>query len=207
VEHLSLGAAAIIGGDLTTRSAVAADISPTAVVKGKTTNELTIRDDQTFRHLMRAAGVMSFLMFTVAGLLCFWLFKNRSKQLVAHGLATFSKELLRGILLLIILPILFILLLVTVLGVPLAIIGFLLYVATIVLAKIFAGIMLGGWINKVIFKKPDQVFTWQTVIGGNVVLFALCFVPVVGGLVRFIFMAVAFGAFWGYLYRHFWVNR
>lgn len=205
-EHLVLGATAVVAGDLTSTAAQEAVIDPAAVVKGKTINTLSL-EQHDFRNLVQAAGVVGFVMFIVAGLVCFWLFKNRSRQLVAHALAHLGKEFLRGILLLILLPILFIALCITLVGAPIGIMGILFYVIIVMLAKVFAGIMLGGWINKVVFKKPDQVFTWQTVIGGNVVLFALRFVPVLGGLVQFIFTVVAFGAFWGYLYRHFWVNR
>lgn len=205
-ERLVLGATAVVTGNLTNYVATEAVLETGAVVKGTVSNDVVIAP-RDFRSMIAAAGTMNFLMFLIAGLICYWLFKNRSKQFVAHALAHFWKELLRGLILIIALPILAIALLISMVGVPFGVILLLAYVIIALLARVFAGVMLGGWINKVIFKKPDQVFTWQTVIGGNVVLLLLTFVPVIGSAVSFMFTLVAFGAFWGYLYRHFWVSR
>ncbi len=206
-EHLQLGPTAVIAGDVVNNGTSEAVVDPLAVVKGKVVNNLITTEPRSFRHFIAAAGVMGFFMLLLAGLVCYWLFKNRSSQLVSHALAHFGKEFLRGILLIILLPILFIILCVTVVGAPIGIMGILFYVVMLILAKVFSGIMLGGWINRVIFKKPEQVFTLQTVIGGNVVMLLLKMVPVLGGAFSFVFTVLAFGAFWGYLYRHFWMNR
>jgi cytoskeletal protein CcmA (bactofilin family) len=205
-EHLILGATAVVTGNLTNYVATEAVLETGAVVKGTVSNDVVVTP-RDFRSMIAAAGTMNFLMFLFAGLICYWLFKNRSKQFTAHALAHFWKELLRGLILLVAVLILAIALLISVVGFPFGIVLLLTYVIIAVLARVFAGIMLGGWINKVIFKKPDQVLTWQTVIGGNVVLLLLSFVPVIGGIISFMFTMVAFGAFWGYLYRHFWANR
>ncbi|MDO8601665.1 MAG: hypothetical protein Q7R62_00830, partial [bacterium] len=205
-EQLTLNSTAVVGGNLTNRSANEAVLESGAIVNGQITN-VPVAQARGLRGMIAAAGAMGFLIFLFAGLICFWLFKNRSKQLVAHALAHFGKELLRGLIILIAVPIAVIILLISIIGAPIGFIILLIYIVMLILAKIFAGIMLGGWINRVIFKKPDQIFNWQTVIGGNVVLWALRFIPVVGGAVSFVFMLVALGAFWGYIHRHFWVNR
>lgn len=205
-ERLTLSATAVVEGDFTNYSGTEPILTPGATIKGQIKNE-SAPAVNGLRGLVAASGVMGFLMFLVFGLICFWLFKNRSKQFVSHALAHFGKELLRGLILLIALPIFCIVLLVTIIGAPIGIVGLLIYIVMMMLARVFAGIMLGGWINKVIFKKPDQAFTWQTVIGGNVVLLLLGMLPGIGGIISFMFMLVAFGAFWGYLYRHFWANR
>lgn len=206
-ERLDIGASAVVAGDVVNKGMRGAVIDPAAVVKGKVVNELVVSEPRSFKHMVATLGVMGFLMLLIAGLLCYWLFRNRSSQLVAHALAHFGGEFLRGILLLILLPVIFVILCVTLLGLPIGIMGLLFYVVVLMLAKVFSGIMLGGWINRVVFKKPEQVFTLQTVIGGSVVMLLLQLVPVLGGALSFIFTVLAFGAFWGYLYRHFWVNR
>jgi len=201
-DRLTLGASAVVEGDLTNKSEQQPVLEAGAIVKGEMINEPAPVQPRTLRSILAAAGAMGFLMFLFAGLLCFWFAKNKSSQFVAHSLAHFGKELLRGLILLIALPIAAVLLLVSLIGAPLGIILLLLCVLMFMLAKVFAGIMLGGWINRVIFKKPDQVFTWQTIIGGNVILMLLRLVPVVGHIIGTIFMLVAFGAFWGYAHRH-----
>lgn len=206
-ERLTLGSKAIIEGDVINHSIKEVVLVEGAVIKGKLLNEPALGRGQGVRGMVAAVGVVGFFAFLLAGFVCFWLFRNRSTQLVAHALAHFGKEFLRGIICLIAIPIFALLLCITLVGAPIGIIGLLVYVGVIILAKVFAGVMLGGWINKVVFKKPDQIFTWQTVIGGNVILLVLQFVPILGGAVSFIFTLVAFGAFWGYIHRHFWVKR
>ncbi len=206
VEQLRLTTSAIIVGDLTNRSQYEAELASGAIVHGNITNEPSPYT-QSVRGMLASAGATSFLMFLFAGLICLWLFKNRSAQLVAHALANFGKEVLRGVVVLVAVPVIALALFFTIIGIPVSVALMLFYVVLLIIARIFAGIMLGGWINRVVFKKPDQVFNWQTVIGGNVVLFALSFAPFFGSLIAFVFMLVALGAFWGYVHRHFWVRR
>lgn len=206
-DLLTLTSGATVGGDLTNRSVHKAVIEEGATVSGSVIDDPAFVQPRDFKGMLAAGNTIGFFIVLFSGLLCYWLFKNRSSQFISHALAHFWKEALRGLLLIIILPLCSLALIISALGMPVGFAVLLVFILVIILAKVFAGMMLGGWINRVVFKKPDQVFTLQTIIGGNVVMLLLGFVPVVGGIVELLFFLVGFGAFWGYLHRHFWKNR
>ena len=152
-------------------------------------------------------SLIGFFAILGSGLFIFWRFRRAAVSLITHAFAHFGTELLRGLILFFILPIILTIVSISIIGLPLGIVGALLYLIVLITAKVFAGILLGGWLNRVFFKRPHEVFTLQTIVAGNVVLFALTLVPVIGGLVNAVFILVAFGALWGYLYQHLWMKK
>lgn len=90
-------------------------------------------------------------------------------------------------------PIVFCLLLVTVIGAPLAFVLLLEYIVSIILASITPTIMIGEWLIKLLSKKKAVGYSWPLVVG-TIAVGLLFLVPVIGSIAGFLLLLVGLGA-------------
>ncbi|WP_139492671.1 polymer-forming cytoskeletal protein [Brevibacillus dissolubilis] len=179
-DHLRLDSTAVIGGNLTYTSPERATIQQGAVIKGKELYSAPpIKPSEsesplTFPSLLL---VMSFLSTLVLWLLIRYLFPSAIYQ-VRHKLQSgWGSSLGIGILTFLAVPILSILLLVTVIGIPIAIVLVVAMCLLMYAAKIFVGTWLGH-------RLADQ-FGWRlhplfAELAGIIGLFLLFSIPLLG---------------------------
>ncbi len=198
-EKLMLGSAAVIQGNLTYTSPNEATLEEGATVRGET----NYTKKETSARGAAKAGMVTFLtlaflmkaLMTLASAFVVGLiFKKYSTALVKGAMAQPLVELGRGFAALVITPVASIVLLVTVLGVPLGILGLIAFAGLIVFACIVAPILLGSVIHKWAMKPADYEVTWLTILIGVVVWVILGLIPVLGWLAKFIVLLVALGA-------------
>jgi len=197
VNKLTVKDGAVIEGNLSYSSPNTADIQSGASIKGKV--DYTESSGFSGRHLNRNISSASFLL-QIAGLFVFllvliYLLPKFSRLFVENSYKSFGQNLGWGFLLLIVVPIAFIILLTLVATAGIAFSLFLLYALYLILAYVFGGLLLGSGLLRLFRKDDAYTVDWLTALLGAVVFAVLGRVPVVGGLVVFVFFLVGLGTF------------
>ena len=199
-EKLTLGPNADIKGNLKYQATKLVTIEEGGKVRGETVfTELKGRDGAK-----KSAGVIlgfftfvlvaKFLMLLATALIVGLVFRRYSKELVEKATVNPLKELGRGVVTLIVLPILSIILLITIIGIPLGILGLLSFVMLFIYATIITPIFLGALVYKWISRKSDYVVNWKTILLGTVVYFLLGLIPFLGWIAICVAVAITLGA-------------
>jgi hypothetical protein len=113
----------------------------------------------------------------------------------------FAMSLLAGFVLLVVVPAAAALLLVTVIGIPLAAVVMLLYFATLYPAQVFVSAWLGDRILRARRRAAAPVSPYLGMTLGVVALAILLAVPFAGWIVRLVAVLTGFGALWATVWR------
>jgi len=152
-------------------------------------------------------AIFKLIAVLVAGLFGVIFFKKFSNSVVKHTVENPGKELLRGLVVFIVVPVAIILLFATLIGSFVAMVALLFYGVTVVTASVYAGIIFGAWLHKRLQNREDLVVNWKNAIGGIILLAIIAFVPVVGWIVGLIFFLFALGSISNIVYNRLWVGR
>jgi cytoskeletal protein CcmA (bactofilin family) len=191
-ERITISDTAIIKGDLTYKTREALTLL-TSQVEGETNFEFTARprkDDVKSFIPALAIGLLfvKFLTALVFAFILFGVFKKYTIRTVEETMKKFGMSLLTGLLFTILVPIIFILLLITILGMPFAFILMAYFSIMMILGKVFAGILLGALIWK-LFKRQDLV-NWWSILVGIILIYIIMLIPLIGWLaVTVLFLA------------------
>ena len=202
VVNLRVSSTASIGGDLVYFSEEDSSISDTASIGG-------VVEKRAVPKMMREApnqkdvdnffaGISVFtLMVSMAsslllGLVIIHLFPNYTERVSKQISGNFVRSLGVGFLALIAAPIILILLFVTIIGIPIAVVlGMLLFIYLYV-ARIYAMYAFGSKLVSVTGTKLTNM-KWVFVIG-LVVYYILSLIPIIGGFVKMFVLLASFGA-------------
>ncbi|MBI3627931.1 MAG: polymer-forming cytoskeletal protein [Candidatus Sungbacteria bacterium] len=193
---------AVIGGDLLLAGG---DIQNQGVVHG-TVKQYTRKPGEN--HAGGLLGVIGFwwvmktLMGIVLAFLVWYFFGPWVSQVVHAAETNFGKEILRGLLGLIGIPILVVVAFVTIIGIPIGVIGLLLYIVTIVVSSAVAAILLGRYVS-LWYKKGESHISWQTIVIGVLLYQILKIIPFIGWLVVAVVFLATFGSIISAPYRRF----
>jgi len=204
-EKLVIGNKAVIGGTLDYSAPQKAEIKDGAKINGAVTYKqyvapkTGVKAKGAFSFWMLAKGLMMLLAAVVVSLLL----RRQTQTAVRFAISNFGKELLRGFIVLVVLPIAIIISFITVFGSMLGGAALLLYITMAIFGTIISPIILGALLSKYIFKQESFQGDWKSAIIGSIVLAALCFIPYAGGIICFVFFLVAFGTLFNFLYKHF----
>lgn len=194
---LTLGPKANITGNLNYKAEKPATLEAGAVVQGETNyTEIKGRDvakKNVTAGLFTLMFIAKFLSLLVVALIIGLTFRRYSRELVKTATTNPLKEIGRGIVTLIVLPILSIILLITIIGIPLGIIGLLSFIMLMVFATIMTPVFLGALVYKWISRKPEYVINWKTSLLGTVVYCVLGLIPLIGWLIICISMIITAG--------------
>ena len=198
-QKLTLGKDAIIDGNLTYSAQKEATVEAGAVVRGQTTFEPL----KAPRAPISGKGIIAFLSLVFLGkflallvfALALGLFFNRySAVLVGNAVTQPWLEAGRGLIVLIVLPVVSVMLLVTLIGVPLGLLGLLAFASLLLIASPLAAIIVGSVVHKWMFKPAEYQVAWQTILLGVAAYTLLGFVPVLGGIAKFVLVLLAIGS-------------
>lgn len=146
-------------------------------------------------------------MMTIAGLALTQIFRKGSAELATQPGNDFGMNFLKGLVFVIGIPFVFVILIVTIVGAPLGVMTGFLYAAAMTLGGIFTGIFAGHLIYKYIFKKNGQIIPWHMVVVGNIAIYLLVFIPVIGWIVCAALFLAVMGTMWNLGKRSVWTNR
>jgi len=208
-EEIKLGPKAVIGGNFDYSSLKEAVLEQGAVVSG-TTNFTKINTEvgsnaktanAMFLGFIGVAWVVKTLMFILAALVLVYFFKPQTKNVLDIASSNFWKEVLRGFIVLVVLPIAIILSFVTVIGTFLGLIALAFYVAFIILASVFNILVFAKVCLKYLFKRPDYEMNWWVLIISALVFGAVCMIPFVGWIIGFIIFLSSLGSVSAFVYN------
>ncbi len=199
VNSLVLTPSASIGGTLQYWSDEQAQIATGATVSGGIVQKTIPKDpapstseiaeNKSAQTAMKAFGFLSAMLVGVLILGIFPAFSHRTAQTIIERPL---QSLGLGFVLLIGIPAMCVFLMVTVIGIPLALIVFALYLKSLYLTKIFVSLTLGLFLLRQFDKKWHIVWTF---IIGLMVFTMLTWVPFLGGLVSFVSLLLGLGSF------------
>ena len=200
---LSLEPNALIKGDLNYTAEKDAEIRKGAVVEGnmdKKVPEVKVRKKEFWSAAYFFKKLISLFSLLVLGLIIISLMKKKVLEVTKQMLEKPAASLGWGVVFFIVTPIVCLLLLFTIIGIPLAFILGGLYIIALYLAKVFAGVTIGYWLlnyfgnRKKLEPAEGGVSLMWAMVLGVVVLVILISIPFVGWLIKFLAIWWALGA-------------
>ena len=194
---LTLLPKAIVNGSLTYSETASTDIKDGAQVKGETIKKapqfkkMENKAQKSFWPFSVSFAIFGLLTTVILGLVLVRLNSDAVEAVTDNILERPWATLGWGLVLLILTPIVIILLLITLVGLPLAILTGLLFAIYLMLSKVVFGIALGRLINDK--AKWKLSLYWAAVIG-IVVTDLIIFIPVIGWIFGFFTLLWSFGA-------------
>jgi hypothetical protein len=195
-ENLTLTPGAIVRGNLTVYSPNQPVVSPQAQVLGRIDYHKTERQQSSASSAFGnwfGNWLLTFLWITVLGLVAVWfspVWTNRVAEMLKENT---GKSFLVGLVVMLLVPILFIFLLVTVVGLPLAFLLGALAFAAFLLSGVFIAYFVGEWFLKTI-KHWENSNVLKIVFGALIITFVMT-LPWIGGLAKLAVMFFGAGAF------------
>ena len=204
-DTVTLGKDAVIQGSLTYTASKEFVQEDGAVVNGKVTFT------QHARRAAPAAAMAAFvsvwllvksLVLLMCALLLSYVLRRFSKEVVTKATERPWFELFRGFCVVVLLPIVSGILLVTLVGIPLGILGFLSLGALLVVSWIVSPIVVGSIVYHYFSKKEYEV-SWKTTLLGVVIYSLVSIIPLVGwlaaALLLFVVVNIVATLVWGAL--------
>jgi hypothetical protein len=131
----------------------------------------------------------------VAGLILVSLWRDPMRQLTDYMLEKTTRSIIFGLLVMFVTPLLCLVLIFTLIGVPVAIIILALWLIALYLAKIMAGILIGRALVEKMWQAKKDSLIWSMITGVTIVWF-ITTLPVVGFITSLIFIWWGLGAIW-----------
>lgn len=192
-ETIVLGEAASIAGSLTydgtlegNREAVAGDIT-----RDRSLGATTVTDLQPLASL--AFAVYAFIANLLLGAVLLSLFPRFSEEVADRVIEDPVQSGLVGLGVLIAVPVVFVALLITVIGIPLALAGLVMFVLLAWVGLVYGRFALGMWLLSLLGgERTDR--TWVALLVGLLIGGAIAAVPYVGGVVNLVIFLLGLGA-------------
>lgn len=193
---LTLTSSANVAGNLDYWSQNQPQIQPGASVAGQTSGHMVaVSQEPVTKFFGALVGISLFLKLIgfisqlIIGLLILRFFPNFSQGVVETIKGNPWWSLGVGFLALILTPIIVIILLVTVIGIPLALLLLVAYIIVLCFARIFIALLIGQWI----LKQKGNI-TWAFALG-LIIFVIISLIPFIGGLFSFFATLFAVGAY------------
>ncbi len=203
VDKLDVAGTAVIGGDLAYKSPKEGRFAPGSTIKGRTDYTYVDRTEQRpepspFRkYFWKLLGIGSALLIWLAMRLwkpAFW--SGTSDRIYTQPLRTLGT----GALVLIVTPIALILLMVTVIGIPLAVLSGIMYGVAIFLSKIVVAAFLAYWATKALGWHEIHLGVWLFLLG-YVVITLLRLIPYFGAVLQLFIIFFGLGALFSLAFK------
>jgi len=151
----------------------------------------------TFWWLVGVAGAIILACFL------FYLWSKDSKEMITKAFASPGRELIRGFVLLFIIPIAAVICSITLIGLPLGLaVGFA-YAVLTMLAAAMSGLLGAALLAKFMFKKKETEISWWLIALALLFLALIKLIPIVGWFLVFLVYLVALGVLGNKLYSKF----
>lgn len=189
-------------GNMTYWSDQEADIAPSSIIQGEITQNML--PENSFEKKQETGSlassmvgfiafgkIISFLSAFIVGVLFIGFFPNYSKRVISTVANKFWKNVGIGVLTAIIIPIVILLLFLSFIGIPLAVLGGMIFAFLLYAARILASILIGNWIIRRFTKKAHLI--WALLVG-LFVYEIINIIPVFGWIFAAIIISAGLGA-------------
>jgi len=195
-EKITLGSSAIISGDLTYKAKKEMTKEDGAVVKGTVDFKMIERravSPEIFVAIFSALLLWKFLALLVCALVVGLVLKRFNKEIITLVTKRPLYELGRGVLVMIAVPVVSIILLMTLVGIPFGVLGLLGFVIMMIFTWILAPIVLGSVVYSYFSKKESEV-SWKTILLGVFIFMLLGLIPIIGNLAQMLLLFMTLGS-------------
>jgi cytoskeletal protein CcmA (bactofilin family) len=186
-QRLEFGSTAVVGGDVLYRSPGDAGGASNASIGG-TLTRLPTQSNFVYGIILALANVVGFLGFLLAGLVILLTVRGTSARATGSILTTPLKSIAVGVATVIVLPIMIIVLGMTLVGIPLAIIGVLIAIALFIIGPLPAVTAMGN----LILMRRGGIFG-AFIAGAAVWRLGIWIIPVISGLIYLLAMVWGIG--------------
>ena len=197
-ETLTLGPKAVIAGNLTYSATEEAVLDEGAIVRGETSfTEVGGWGGAAKASVATFLSIWFFAKFFAifaGALLIALVFRRYSQKLIEVATTNPLLELGRGAVFLFVTPILSVVLLMTVIGLPLGALGLIVFAGALVFVAIAAPIVIGSIAYRSLTKSMEYEVSWKTVLLGTAIYVLLGLIPFVGWVVKFGITLLTLGA-------------
>jgi hypothetical protein len=189
-RDIKLAQTAQLGGDFTYTSSEAATIQSGSIIAGKVSHNFP---QNISKKSSVTSSVLSALAYILLGIVLVLLLPKSLKEAKEELIKNFWPSLLVGVLSLVVVPTLFLVLVVTIIGAPIGIILLVLYGVAVYVGKIVVGLLLGEKLLQLIEKNQKVSMVWAAVFG-LAILLIIFQIPFVGGILNFVATLFGLGA-------------
>ncbi|MBX4198345.1 hypothetical protein KW782_03365 [Candidatus Parcubacteria bacterium] len=190
-DMVVIGEAAVINGKLIYSSAKEAKVHQNAKISGGVEYNTTGYKNRAAHKALWI--LIKLLTLAVSAYILQWIYGKVAVRLVTDSTKNSGRNILRGLAVLVVTPIIIGLLMITVVGIPVAVVLLLAYIVLLVLSCLMVPIFLGGIVWKYLKKNDRMTLNWQTALVGAFLTLLLKFIPIVGPIIIFIFMLLVLG--------------
>lgn len=187
-QQLSVGATAVVEGNLVYRSPIGAEIDQGAQIKGNTTR-LPTQSNFIYGVIISLANIVGFLSFVVSGLAVLFLLRGSSSRATGAVVTRPIASFLYGLVAVVGAPFAVVGLGATLVGVPLALLLVMVMVAAIIIGPVPAVAALG---NRILVKRGGIFGAF--VVGAVVWRLGIWLIPVVGAVLYLVALVWGVGA-------------
>lgn len=202
-DTITVGETASIGGDLEYDGSL--DVADGAQIQGETiqNDDLQVGAEPGPFVPGWLFGIYAVVVNLLVGALLLLVFPTFSRRLVDRTTDRPVRTAVAGLVALVVVPILLVLVALTVVGIPIAIAGFVLSLILAWIASIYGRYVLGAWLLSL----ADSANRWLALLLGVLLAAVVVRIPLVGGLVDFALLVVGLGALALGLYRAYRESR
>lgn len=204
VSQLNIQDGTTIAGKLTYRSENNAQIE-NGVILGSVEKQKPITTTAEQKKAAEQSSAAAWLLSAVWGLLAFLLvalfmiivFPNKTKVISESIAQKFGMNLLSGLVILIVVPVIILILFGTLIGIPVALIILAIYSILLYIGKLFVGVIAGRYIiDKLCPKWSEKTRLIIGTLKGAGIIYIICLIPVLGGIIGFLATLLALGTIW-----------
>lgn len=189
-----VGDKAKIDGDFTYTSANNATVASGAVITGKTNHILKTETRLVaLAKFLTVAYILRLLGTLLVGWLLVTFWNKTTTKIIAGALKEPLKTIGAGALVIFIVPILLVVLLTTLIGIPLAALAGFVWLHVLLLGSVVGKITFGAWVYK-LTSKAEPKADLPVMFVGILLMSVISFIPVIGWLAAFIFFLLGVGA-------------
>lgn len=208
-QDIKLGPKAAIAGNFTYSSSRNATLEQGAVVEGETKfnkinlpqrGQIATVSKGVLAGLFGVAWAIKTLAVIIVGLILIYAFKSPTKSVLEMAAVNFWKNVLVGLIVLVVMPIAIILSFITLVGALAGVIALVFYIVLILLASVFGILVFAKLCLKYLFKKPDYEINWWILILSVLVFGIVGIIPFVGWIFVFVIFLSAMGSVSGVVY-------
>lgn len=192
--HVVIGPKAMIQGKLDYSSVKKAEILDGSVITGPITyTQVKQPERNNIAGIISVILIIKLISLFVIALVLQWVLGRIAVRTVTDSLKGIWGNLGRGFVALIIIPVAIIVLCVTVIGIPLALVALFSYIALVIFSSVFVAVFLGAIMRKYYRKSEKIILNWETALVGSLAAFILGLIPVIGCLALFLAFLIVLG--------------
>ncbi len=203
-DDIAVAKNALIGGNFIYHAPREVILPSGVRVGGEIIFRETERTPFSFSRVSFGSGFLSLylLMMLSLGFALFFLARARAEEALLDLSANFWQRVLRGALVCLALLAVVIVSLMSVVGLPLAVLSLALFVALVSLSCALAGLLIGAWLENAFFKRSSFPLSYRPVLLGTLLFGLLALVPFLGFAAQLLIFSAGAGSVATVFYRH-----